>query len=268
MTPLRDLVRSTFVGPILRDRVIVPLRRRRRLSLTRRLAAAGAPTFACPICGYEGAFADMESAADNGRQYAFCPNCGAAERHRLQTRVLDRVLDGDWSRQKSILHFAPEPFFSARLKKASENYKSADLFRHDVDIKADICDLPLDDESVDLVYASHVLEHVPNDLAAIREISRVLKPGSIAILPVPIYSSGLTVEYGQARPEEAGHVRAPGLSDYFDRYRSVFSKVEVFSSETMSVDRDRNQIFIRKMVRAGDQFEVSVESDYVPVCIK
>jgi SAM-dependent methyltransferase len=227
--------------------------------------------FKCPICGYSGLFADHSVGANIKRKYAFCPRCGAAERHRLQSKVLDVILPEFAATSKSALHFAPETFFVNALKGSFGSYKTSDLFRNDTDIRADICDLPLPDASVDFVYASHVLEHVPDDRRAIAEIYRILRPGGIAILPVPIYSTGNrssdhTVEYGRPRKEEEGHVRAPGL-DYFDRYLEVFEDVRIYCSEEFPVIPNDNQLYIRAP-SGGPDVIYDLLPDYVPVCRK
>lgn len=89
------------------------------------------------------------------------------------------------------------------------------------------------------MFASHVLEHIREDIQAISEIRRVLRPGGIAILPVPIVCSR-TIEYPSPNPQEAGHVRAPGL-DYFRRYEEFFSRLVVHASGTFP---ERYQLFI------------------------
>lgn len=52
-------------------------------------------------------------------------------------------------------------------------------------IRADALHLPFDDDSFDKVIASEVMEHIPTDEIAMREVSRVLKPGGIAVVTVP-----------------------------------------------------------------------------------
>ncbi len=209
-------------------------------------------------------FATLRSEDDVERAYAVCPGCGSSERHRLQAKVLDTVFAGFETHRKSLLHFAPERFLKKRFKRDFSVYKTADLFRADVDMKADITNLPLPDNSYDVVFASHVLEHVPDDRKAVSEIHRILRPGGIAILPVPIYGPGATIEYGKPRPEECGHIRAPGLSDYFDRYKAVFGEVTVYSSDDMSAAGDDNQLYVRPRTANGED----MIADHVPVCRK
>jgi SAM-dependent methyltransferase len=261
---LRDMVRSSFLGPLIRDLVIVPYWRQKWRNEVRRLSATDPARFECNLCGYQGLFATISGGGGPDRAYAICPECGSSERHRLQKLVLDHVLPEFEPSRKSILHFAPERFLKRVLKSTFGVYRTADLFRADVDVKADITNLPLPAESYDVVYASHVLEHVPDDRKAVSEIYRVLKPGGMAILPVPINPNGKTVEYDAPRPEEHGHVRAPGLADYFDRYREAFDEVRVFSSDDFAGDGHDHQIYVRLRTADGE----TRVPDFVPVCLK
>ena len=127
----------------------------------------------------------------------------------------------------SMLHIAPEPVLAGRFRDEFASYTTADLARGDVDLNFDLTNVPLESGSYDVVYASHVLEHIPDDRLAIAEIRRILAPGGFAVLPVPIVCER-TVEYPFAVESEAGHVRAPG-PDYFERF-AEFDAVEVFRS--------------------------------------
>jgi SAM-dependent methyltransferase len=63
----------------------------------------------------------------------------------------------------------------------------------------DVRALPLPDQSVDLVIATDVVEHVDDDQAAVAEIYRVLRPGGIVLFTVPAFPSlwGLQDEVSQ-----------------------------------------------------------------------
>jgi SAM-dependent methyltransferase len=186
--------------------------------------------FTCPVCKYRGPFKDVTP--DTGhRKHAMCPSCGALERHRLQVLVIEKVFANLDISQKRMLHIAPEPFLSNFLAGQFGKYETADLNMYSVDYKVDIRNLPFLDASYDFVFASHVLEHISEDTEAIREVRRILMPGGIAILPVPLVCEK-TVEYAEPNPHEAYHVRAPGY-DYYDRYQPYFSKIDKYTSDSL-----------------------------------
>ncbi len=183
--------------------------------------------FRCPVCSYHGPLKDFP-AKTGIRLHAICPKCGSMERHRLQKAVMDKLSSvHDFSKMK-ILHFAPETFFKEYFLKKGRRYFSIDLNMANVNLRADITILPFHDASFDLVFASHVLEHIKMDMTALSEIRRVLAPHGIAILPVPIIVEN-TIEYPEPNPYESNHVRAPG-SDYFNKYKKHFSRIDQYSS--------------------------------------
>lgn len=220
--------------------------------------------FNCPICHYKGPFRDL-SPSTGLRRHAKCPQCGALERHRLQHLVLQRVMEGLDPKAMRVLHFAPEPFFRQRFHSMFGRYETADLEMPGVDHYVDLQSLPMESNSFDLVYASHVLEHVSDDGAAISEIRRILSPSGIAILPVPIVAAS-TREYERPNPLESMHVRAPG-PDYFDRYRRHFSRVQVHSSDEFTA-RHQPHLFsqTRDEAPGASRSRICRRSDFVPVC--
>lgn len=224
--------------------------------------------FECPICNYEGPFADFSNFG-GFRKHAVCPRCGSLERHRLQHLVVGSVLSEIGSQEIKMLHFAPEQFFRPIFARQFPNYETADLFMKEVDHHVDIRNLPFQDGTYDFVFASHVLEHIRDDEKAIREIRRVLRPKGVAILPVPIVSTN-TIEYPEANPYEAGHVRAPGL-DYFERYKTLFDRVQVYASSSFPekyqpfVYEDRSLWPTRECPLRPPMHGVK-HADFVPVC--
>jgi SAM-dependent methyltransferase len=224
--------------------------------------------FECPLCGYNGPFQDI--APRTGlRKHAKCPKCSALERQRIQFVVVNDVLRERNTAHLKMLHFAPEPFFREFFSRRFGQYESADLSMKGVDHNVDLQQLPFADETYDFVFASHVLEHVPDDEKAISEIRRILKPNGIAILPVPIVAEK-TIEYPEPNPNETYHVRAPGM-DYFDRYKPHFSRVEQFSSDSLP---KKYQLFIyenrsqwpTKECPLRPAMQGEKHSDIVPVC--
>lgn len=224
--------------------------------------------FECPICGYEGPFADFRNFG-GFRAHAQCPRCGALERHRLQFVVMKKLLSDANFVKKKMLHFAPEAFFRPLFAAKFSKYETADLYMKDVDHCVDICELPFPDGSYDFVFASHVLEHIKEDAKAIKEVRRILAPGGVAVLPVPVVSEK-TVEYPRPNPNEAGHVRAPGV-DYFERYKLSFAKVTVHASGEFP---EKHQLFVyedrtrwpTKKCPLRSPMVGERHADFVPVC--
>jgi SAM-dependent methyltransferase len=222
-----------MIGDLLRESIPYSIRRAARVGLrqARRLPllVENRAHYECPCCSYQGKFLD-EKQAYGVRKNARCPSCGVLERHRLQRCVLDELFrEGDLG-GLSVLHVAPDPTLEAYLSGRAGRYVAADIAPRGNQIRADLRRLQFEDECFDLVYASHVLEHIDRDDEAIAEVRRVLRPGGVALLPVPVVSDR-TIEYPHPVPVEHGHVRAPGM-DYFERYRRHFTRVELrFSAD-------------------------------------
>ncbi len=139
----------------------------------------------CPVCG--GRFRKfMPYGYHATRENVLCPKCLSLERHRLMWLYLKNKT-GFFTRPMKVLHIAPEQCFYRRFKKLGNlDYLTADLESPLADIKFDIQQIPLPDATFDMVICNHVLEHVEDDLKAMHEIHRILKPGGIAIMQVPM----------------------------------------------------------------------------------
>lgn len=160
-----------------------------------------------------------------------CPYCGAHDRERHLLMYFDRASVWEKIEKGNILHFAPEKTLIPRILSAKpEKYIKADLLPRTADIvREDITQLSFANCTFDLVIANHVLEHVSNDISALAEIYRVLKPGGYAILQTP-YSAKLHRTWEDAgintditRLQAFGqedHSRLFGC-DIFDRFTSV-----------------------------------------------
>ena len=66
------------------------------------------------------------------------------------------------------------------------DYVSADWASPRAKLKMDVTDIQCEDNTFDVILTNHVLEHVPDDRKAMRELHRVLKPGGFAILQSPL----------------------------------------------------------------------------------
>ena len=184
--------------------------------------------FTCPICLFEGRFVTDRTPFAQ-RYAAICPRCQSAERHRLQFLAMEEMRKSNDFTKLSLLHIAPEKALGPIFRSWFGTYTAADINPDGVDLVVDLTEADLPDKSFDAVYASHVLEEIPADHAALREIARILKPGGFAVLPVPLVGE-VTIEYPAPVATEYGFVRAPGY-DYYERYLTYFSSVRTFSSE-------------------------------------
>ena len=158
-----------------------------------------------------------------------CPRCGAHDRERHLLMYFDHA--GMWKRiaGANVLHFAPERVLAARISNARPaRYVKADLMPAAEGItREDISKLSFGDRTFGVVIANHVLEHVADDRAAMKEIFRVLEPGGVAVLQTP-YSDKLssTFEDESIRDEE-GRLQAFGQEDHVRLYgRDLFSRLQ------------------------------------------
>ena len=166
----------------------------------------------CPICERTARRFQASNIEGKYRQNARCPWCHSLERHRLVWLVMhDLVRPG-----QRMLHFAPEKCIETRLRrKVGPSYVTADLFAP-ADLRLDLMNIEQPDSTYDLVYCSHVLEHVEDDIQAMREMRRILKPDGLAIIMVPI---NVESTWGDASiTDPAERHRLFGQTDHFRLY--------------------------------------------------
>lgn len=183
---------------------------------------------------------------ENLRENALAPGSMSLERHRLMWLFLAEKTDF-FNSSLRVLHVAPEQCFYKKFKKQSNlDYTTTDLYSPLADVKADICNLPFEDESFDFVICNHVLEHIEDDKKAMHEIFRVLKRGGKAILQIPMdYNRKVSYEDQTIiSPEERAkhfgqydHVRVYGL-DYFDRLGEIGFEVQQVAAKDLLSQRD------------------------------
>lgn len=171
---------------------------------------------------------------EDQRENVLSPSTLSLERHRLLWLYLKNETDF-FTHSHKMLHFAPEQAFYKRFRKLENlDYTTTDLNSPLADVKADICALPFDDNTYDIIFCNHVLEHIPDDKKAMQELYRVLKPNGMAILQIPQdLSREKTFEDNsitdrKKRAEIFGqydHVRIYGR-DYFEKLRTVGFAVE------------------------------------------
>ena len=183
----------------------------------------------CPLCGTRARRFLPFGGGNVVRPNARCAHCDSLERHRLIWLYLRNETDlFSPTGRKRMLHVAPEPVLRERLiGEPLIDYLSADLEPGAADVQMDITAIDFPADSFDVIYCSHVLEHVPDDALAMRELCRVLRPTGWAILQVPILLARTDEDPSITDPEERlrrfaqrDHVRAYG-PDYADRLRAA-----------------------------------------------
>ena len=193
----------------------------------------------CPVCSWHGRHFAPFGAKHKRRLDAQCPGCGSLERHRLAFLVTQELAELDFRR---VLHVAPEPTLAQWLQRKAVDYLSVDLDAPAM-ARMDITRLALPDSSHTLVWAAHVLEHVPDDAGAMSEIHRILERGGKACIQVPIWRvttyEDPTIRDPGARLAhfyQADHVRLYGL-DIQQRFEAAGFSSTVHRAQDFGPDR-------------------------------
>ncbi|WP_303849691.1 class I SAM-dependent methyltransferase [Seleniivibrio woodruffii] len=208
----------------------------------------------CSICGN----GSSPFKSYGGRTGVLCPVCGSLERHRFIWHVVSR--ECRLSEDVSFLHFAPEQCFYDKLASSGIKYFPVDInperFKNAC-THMNATDIKFPDSSMDIVMANHLLEHIPDDIKAMKEFFRVLKNGGIAVLTVPIKLGNektyedFSITDPQEREKAFGqsdHVRWYGR-DFTDRLkRAGFHIEEFFAKDCLSDSEIRRQVIDRSPV--------------------
>ena len=169
----------------------------------------------CPVC--RGRSRRFRPFKHHPNPEAMCIHCGALERHRLfwlyvQTRT--DLFDG---RPKRVLHVAPEACFTDRLsKRLGPGYLTADLLDARAKVRMDVTAIEFPDDTFDVIYCSHVLEHIPDDRRAMRSFAASSSPTGWAVLLVPVTAPRTFEDPTITDPAE--RLRLFGQEDHVRRY--------------------------------------------------
>jgi SAM-dependent methyltransferase len=138
--------------------------------------------------------ADLREASNSVlaiRPHAECPHCGSLERHRLLWLFLKQRTHL-FARPARLLDVAPNPILRRKFVGLQHvQYISVDLVSRLARLRADLTQLPFPENCFDAVLCIHVLEHIVEDRRAMRELFRVIRPGSWAIVQTPIQMAKL-----------------------------------------------------------------------------
>lgn len=189
----------------------------------------------CPCCGWSVRAFTIGGGSFRTRPAGYCPRCNSKARHRRVWLYLgERSSFGNGPAR--VLDVAPHHSLARALsRQPGIEYVGTDLEPGPwVSEIADLTSLPMDDGAFDAIVCVHVLEHIEDDLTAMDEIFRVLRPGGWSLINVPLdrrlptYEDPTITTPGGRRAAfgEATHVRIYG-TDLVDRLRSVGFEVEI-----------------------------------------
>ena len=218
-----------------------------------KLAIHSGTKYQCPICGYKSKdfypiginipVLKEKQVVGAGLRNGGCFKCDSSDRERLIYTYLVNKMDLlNQPKNIRILHLAPEKnLFRILYNHGFKNYVCGDLFTEGYKYpeyvqNMNVLNIPFEDNYFDLIICNHLLEHVPNDTDAMKELFRVLKQKGKAILQVPISkNSDKTFEdFSVTDPKEReivfgqfDHLRVYG-QDYPERLESEgFSVVRI-----------------------------------------
>ena len=208
--------------------------------------------YTCPICGFssdsfflvghDSKVLKENNVVGGSRRAAGCHKCRSNDRERLMYVYLNEKTDVIANCSEiEFLHIAPEKRLSKKLIDVNfKKYVCGDLFTEGYDypeyvINMNVLNIPFNNNTFDFLLCNHVLEHIPTDIDAMKEIYRVLKPGGKAILQVPISKTleHTFEDFSVTDPEQRelvfgqyDHVRIYG-KDYVNKLESVGFKVNI-----------------------------------------
>ena len=171
------------------------------------------------------------------RSNVLSPSTLSLERHRLLWLYLKNETNF-FSAPLKVLHFAPEQAFYKRFRNLKHlDYTTTDLNSPLADIKADICKLPFQDNSYDVILCNHVLEHIPDDTKAMTELFRVMKPGGWGIFQIPQDLTRETTFEDDSITDPKQRAKIFGQYDHVRVYgRDYFDKLKQMGFEVSPVD--------------------------------
>ena len=158
-----------------------------------------------------------------------CPVCHGRDRTRMMMLYLEEHTAVGHAPVR-LLHVAPDFGLYLWLKRQPRlDHVGSDIdayrYRHiDGMQTVDLTDAPIPDNTFDLVVCSHVLEHIPDDGAAFKEIFRILKPGGKALLLTPFALDGKGTDEAPEITDPVERDRRFGQSDHVRVYdRGTFA---------------------------------------------
>lgn len=201
--------------------------------LADRLGAPSAERI-CNVCGWRGSVFAPRYYYDSYREDVRCYQCGCTDRCRLTALYLEQCQAGFFEEKKrKVLDIGPL-WYTRHFFPDQVDYVSFDLSSPVAMVQGDLCKAPFLSGAFDMWLCFHVLDHIPDDARAMRELRRLLSPTGFGLLDHVIDWSAPTVEYNEARRVGGvGPLRRRYGRDLPDRLRAAGFTVDVLDSEEL-----------------------------------
>jgi SAM-dependent methyltransferase len=214
----------------------------------------------CNVCEHQ--FRKFLPYGRKARENALCPNCLALERHRLMWLFLQEKTNF-FNGKLKVLHIAPELCFIDRMDSLPNlEYITGDIESPLAKVKMDVHQIPFEDNSFDVVFCNHVMEHVDNDILACKEINRVLKNNGWGIIQSPVYGLENTIE-DKSITDPAERERIFGQRDHVRKYGNDYAKR--LSESGLTVKEDR---FVKTLGKSKIQKHALPVNEIIFYCTK
>jgi SAM-dependent methyltransferase len=164
-----------------------------------------------------------------------CPKCGSIARER---RLWDIICTNNFLEKETILDFSPSRSLYRLIKKIkNENYLGTDLSGDFIADKSfDITTIDSEDNSFDLIFCYHILEHVIDDQKAMSELYRILKKNGFCIIQTPFKEGEIYENHNITNPKERllafgqeDHVRIYSVAGLTERLENCGFNIKVLT---------------------------------------
>ena len=193
--------------------------------------------YQCNICHFK--MSNFIKLENNNK---LCPKCGSLGRTRRLWSLLENEIQG-----KKILHFSPSKSIKTKIESYSNSkYITSDYAgEFDAMKKLNIESIDEPKDEFDLVICFHILEHVENDIKAMKELQRIIKPKGMCIIQTPFKTGDIyennAVKTDQERLIHFGqkdHLRIYSAEGLMKRMESVGFQTRL--KEYNEVENNRN----------------------------
>ena len=166
-----------------------------------------------------------------------CENCGSIERIRIIRKIYDKI-PAYFTQQRKVLQFSNDQ----SLRR--DAFASFEVSIYNGKNSLDMMSIARPDESYDWIVSNQVLEHVPDDKVAIKEMLRILKPDGIIHINVPCPAYALeTEDWGYPDPNRHEHYRNYGCDFLLHLGEAIAGCYAIEAIEHDSVTNTRDVVY-------------------------